>query len=161
MVEISTPVWVKGTVVEFHARDPHVMVTLQAQGSDGQPQKWNIEGPNMMRLARMGADGNFLKPGDAIEVCGFYLKQPYTKPDFIHGQVLVMPDGHMRHFGPYGKLDNCIRPGDTAQQWVQFLKDDPLALPSWCNGKSYTRVATVAPPALVEAIDRDLQNPCH
>ncbi len=47
----------------------------------------------------------------------------------------------MRHFGPYGKLDNCIRSGDGAAKWVQFLKEDP--------------------PALVEEVERQMGNPCH
>jgi hypothetical protein len=161
MVEISTPVWVKGTVVEFRAQHPHVMVKLDVQGKDGRPQQWDIEGPNLMRLERMGADKDFLKAGDVIEVCGFRLKQPYTRPAFIHGQVLVMPDGHMRLFGPYGKLTNCIRPADTAEKWAKFLKEDPLALPAWCNARVYVQVATVSPPAMIEAIDRQMEYPCH
>jgi hypothetical protein len=161
MVEIATPVWVKGTVVEFRARHPHVMIRLDVTDNDGHARKWDIEGPNLMRLERMGADQDFLNAGDVIEVCGFHLKQPWTRPDFIHGQVLVMPGGHMRHFGPYGKLTNCIRPADTAEKWVKFLKDDPLALPAWCNSKLYVLAASVAAPAMIESIDRQMGNPCH
>lgn len=160
VVEIGEPVWVKGTVVEFHARDPHVMVKLAVKGQGGQLAQWDIEGPNMMRLARMGADRDFLKPGDVIEVCGFHLKQPWRKPDFIHGEVLMMPDGHMRHFGPYGKLSNCIRPGDAVRNWARFLREDALAMPAWCNSKLYVMSASVGPPALIQAIDKELHHPC-
>jgi hypothetical protein len=161
MVEISTPVWVKGTVVEFHARHPHVMIKLEVQGRNGRMAQWDIEGPNLARLARMGAGADFLKAGDVIEVCGFHLKQPHTRPDFIHGEVLVMPDGHMRHFGPYGKLENCIRPGDSAQIWVSFLKADPLAMPAWCDSHEYVQVASVAPAGMVAAIDRLVGKACR
>lgn len=161
VVEISAPVWVKGTVVEFRAQHPHVMVKLDVKGADGKPHQWDIEGPNLMRLERMRADKDFLKAGDAIEVCGFHLKQPWTKPEFIHGQVLVMPDGHLRLFGPYGKLSNCIRPDDAAEKWTQFLREDPLALAAWCNGKLYVMAASVAKPAIIEAIDRQAGNPCR
>jgi hypothetical protein len=161
MVEIATPVWVKGTVVEFRAQHPHVMVKLDVTGKDGGLQKWDIEGPNLMRLERMRVDKDFLKAGEVIEVCGFHLKPPHARPDFIHGHVLVMSDGQMRLFGPYGKLTNCIRPGDTAERWVKFLKEDPLALPAWCNARVYTKVATVSAPAMIEAIDRKMGNPCH
>jgi hypothetical protein len=161
MVEISAPEWVKGTVTEYHVSDPHVMLKLEVKGKDGKLASWDIEGPNMMRLRRMGADKGFLKAGDVIEVCGFHLKQPWYKPDFIHGQVLVMPDGHMRLFGPYGKLENCIRPADSADKWIAFLRADPLAMPAWCDSHKYARVATVAPAGFVENVERLMGNPCH
>jgi len=113
MVDIGSPTWVKGTVVEFRFRQPHVMFTLQVQGADGRAGTMQVEGPNLARMARMGAGEDFLKAGDVLEVCGFHLKQPYYKPDFIHAEVLVMPDGRMRHYGPYGRLENCLRPGDS------------------------------------------------
>jgi hypothetical protein len=72
-----------------------------------------------------------------------------------------MPGGNMRQFGPYGRMSNCIRPGDTAEKWVKFLQEDPLALHAWCDAKVYTRVASVAPAAAIDAIDRQMGNPCH
>ena len=41
----------------------------------------------------------------------------------VHGHVLVKSDGRMLSWGPYGKIDNCIRPGDTADKWVQKALD--------------------------------------
>ncbi len=160
MIDAGTPVWVKGKVVEYRVMHPHVMIEMEVAGQGGTAATWHIEGPNLMRLERMGLGEGYLKRGDVIEVCGFRLKQPWTKPDFVHGQVLVMPDGHMRHWGPYGKLENCIRPGDTAEKWVGFLKEDAMALPSWCSGRRLTLVASVAPVAVVEEIDRRAGKPC-
>ena len=150
----------KGTVADYRVLHPHVMVTLEVQGADGKPAKWDIEGPNLMRLERMHVPADFLKAGDVIEVCGFRLKQPWRKEHFVHGPVLVMPDGRMRLWGPYGKLENCIRPGDTAEKWVGFLKEDAMALPSWCSGRRLTLVPSVAEAALVEEIDRRAGKPC-
>jgi hypothetical protein len=161
MVDIGNPVWVKGTVSEFRFQHPHVMFTLEMKGADGRVEKMQVEGPNLARMERMHAGADFLKAGDVIEACGFHLKAPYTKPDFIHAEVLVMPNGHMRHYGPYGKLENCIRPGDTAEKWVRFLKDDALAMPAWCDSHRYTQVPTVAPPGFVDAVDRLMGNPCR
>jgi hypothetical protein len=160
MVDIGNPVWVQGTVTDFHFASPHVMFTLEVQGADGRKEQMRVEGPNLARMERMGAGADFLKAGDKIEACGFHLKAPYTKPDFIHAEVLVMPDGHMRHYGPYGKLENCLRAGDSADKWVNFLHEDPLALPAWCDSHKYVHVANVAPSGLVEEIDRKLGNPC-
>lgn len=161
MVEIAKPEWVKGTVVEYHVQHPHVMFKLQVTGSDGVVSIMNVEGPNLARLERMGAGKDFMKAGDVLEVCGFHLKEPYTKPDFIHGEVLVMPGGHMRHWGPYGKLENCIRPGDSVEKWVSFLREDALAMPVWCDSHKYVRVASVAPAGFVDAVDRRMGNPCQ
>ncbi len=161
VVETGAPEWVKGTVAEYHMSDPHVMLKLDVKGSDGKLTTWDIEGPNMSRLRRMGAGRDFLKAGDVIEVCGFHLKQPWYKGDFVHGEVLVVPVGHMRHFGPYGKLTNCIRPGDSAQKWAEFLQADKLALPAWCDAHKYVRVPSVAPAGFVENVDRLMGNPCR
>jgi hypothetical protein len=161
VVEIAAPEWVKGTVTEYHMRDPHVMLKLEVKGKGGALEVWDIEGPNMNRLRRMGAGKDFLKVGDVIEVCGFHLKQPWYKADFVHGQVLVMPDGHMRTFGPYGRMENCIRPGDSAEKWTGFLQADPLAMPAWCDSHKYVRVASVAPAGFVADVDRLMGNPCR
>jgi hypothetical protein len=160
MVEIGKPMWVTGTVVEYVVRHPHVMFTLDVKGADGRPQKMQVEGPNLARLARIGADEHFMKAGDVLSVCGFHLKEPYYKADFIHGQVLVLPDGKMRLWGPYGRLENCIRPGDSHEKWVTFLKQDPAALPSWCDSRLYVKVPSVAPAGFVAAVNQLLGNPC-
>jgi hypothetical protein len=160
MVDIAKPEWVKGTVTEFRFSLPHVIFTLQVKGADGHPRTMEVEGPNLARMERMHAGADFLKVGDVMEVCGFHLKQPWYKPDFIHGQLLVFPDGHMRHYGPYGKLENCLRPGDTAEKWVRFLHEDAFAMPAWCDSHKRSNVATVAPPGLVAEIDGRLGKAC-
>jgi hypothetical protein len=172
MIEIGSPVWIKGTVASFRAMHPHVTITLDVTGPGGRSQRWTVEGPNLMRLARMQADENFLKAGDAIEVCGFPLKSSvltYRWPEggdgarshFVHGHLLVMPDGHRRLFGPYGKLDNCVRTGDIARTWLDFLAADPLGKQAWCSGLTYARVPSVAPAALVDDVNRGLTEPCR
>jgi hypothetical protein len=161
MVDIGKPVWVTGTVVEYRVQHPHVIFTLEVKGADGKPMNMEVEGPNLARMKRIGADEHFMKAGDVLQVCGFPLKQPLAKPDFIHGEVLVMPGGQMRHWGPYGRLENCIRPGDSHEQWVKFLKEDPAALPAWCSSSTYVRVPSVAPPGFVAEVDRLMGNPCR
>ena len=69
-IDISTPVWVKGTVVLYEVVNPHVMIALEEKRADGQVQRWTVEGPNLGRLARYGLGADFLKAGDVIEVCG-------------------------------------------------------------------------------------------
>lgn len=163
MIETSRPIWVRGQVVDFRVAHPHVTFTMDGIGPDGRTQRWIIEGPNLMRLARMHADANFLRPGDPVQVCGFALKPSVmsTQKNLVHGHLLVMPDGHRRLFGPYGKLDNCVLPGDAARTWIDFLSADPLGLEAWCSGLRYSSVPSVARAELVGEITRGLNPPCH
>ena len=105
-----------------------------------------------------------------FEVCGFALKEKYWRraaatdgspPRFVHGHVLLMPDGHMQSWGAYGKLDNCIRPDDRKQSWVDFLSTDPLARDLWCGSQRYTYAVSIASKTFVDAINRLMANPCE
>src|ERR1044071_9384180 len=105
MIETTTPIWVKGTVVSYEAINPHVLIVLDKKKEDGQLERWTVEGPILARLARMNLPDGFLKAGDAIEICGFPFKQevlakgptPRVLPAlFMHGHLIVMPDGRLR-----------------------------------------------------------------
>jgi hypothetical protein len=169
-IETSTPIWVKGTVVSYEPKDPHVMLVLDATIDGGQVERWTIEGPFLGRLARMHLAADFLQPGDVIEICGFRPKAQFRQqppatgtaglPRYVHGHVLVLPDGHKQSWGPYGKLDNCIRPSDELESWLDFLNADPLAPALWCNGQHQKTVPSIAPKALVDEINRRVVPPC-
>lgn len=72
-----------------------------------------------------------------------------------------MPDGQMRAWGPYGKLDNCVRAHDKARAWLEFLNRDALARDLWCSGLRLTPTSSVAPKAFVEDVNRGLVAPCR
>jgi len=169
MFEISAPIWVEGTVVRYEPKDPHMMIALEEKSEDGQVQQWTVEGPIPARLYRMALAPGFLKAGDVIDVCGFALKEKFLRPSadaddspprFVHGHVLVLPDGHMQSWGPYGKLDNCIRLDDQTHSWVDFLNADRLARDLWCAGQKYADAASVASKTLVDEINRSITKPC-
>jgi len=178
MIEISDPHWLSGTVVRFKAVDPHVMIELAERQSDGSTRRWILEGPRMARYERVleqaghSADQPIIHVGDTISLCGFPLTKQYDpakmyddwKPvngRFLHAEVLTLPGGRMTAWGPYGKMDNCLRPKDTPQSWIEFLNRDALARQLWCTGKSYTtRVAAGAPKALIRQVDGALAQPC-
>lgn len=176
-IDISTPVWVKGTVVQYRPGSPHALLELRAQAADGKAEHWLMEGPFPGRMARIialygGSLEAYLKPGDAVEVCGFrpgssysvqrsYTEVTIDRAHFIHAQLLLMPDGQMRTWGPYGKLDNCVRARDTVQGWLQFLNHDGLARDLWCSGLRYRQTPSVAPKTFVEDVNRGLAAPCR
>ena len=176
MFDSSTPIWVKGTVVRYEPVSPHAMIELEEKAADGRVQRWSVEGPFPGRLQRildskkMGPEQHVVNPGDVIEVCGFDLRAEYrargvephdASTKFMHAPVIVMPDGHMQSWGPYGKLDNCVRPSDRANAWRDFLNTDPLARDLWCAGRSNTKAASVAPKALVDEISGLITHRCE
>ena len=173
MIEVSKSVWLKGTVVRYEPISPHTRIELDVEAADGQMQRWTIEGPfpgrlqRILSLNKMAADEDFLHAGDVIGVCGFFPKrQGEASADaaslhYVHGHVLVMPDGRMQSWGPYGKLDNCVRTDDQPQKWLDFLAADPLAAEHWCQIKRFVGVASTAPPGFVDEIDRQrVGQPC-
>jgi hypothetical protein len=176
MIEIATAVWVRGTVVRYQPINPHAMIDLEETREDGRVQRWTIEGPFPGRLTRiLNLNGmvdreTFLNAGDVIDVCGFFPKASGSSqgppsdaappPPFIHGHVLVMPDGRMQSWGPYGKLDNCIRKEDRAQPWLAFLNRDPLAREFWCNVPTFVGHGSTAPKEVVDDINRLMNDPC-
>jgi hypothetical protein len=174
MIETATPIWVKGTVVSYEAINPHVLITLDQKNDDGQVERWTIEGPILARLARMKLPDNFLQAGDVIEVCGFPLKQemlakapvPRVVPAlFMHGHLLVMPDGLLRPWGPYGKLANCVRPSDTPQSWADFVNTNAMGLEYWCrsvSGRSpLASTPSVASKAFMDQVNGRLAKSCE
>jgi hypothetical protein len=170
MFDLQKSIWLKGTVISYEPVNPHARLALEQKTEDGQVQRWLVEGPNLNRLHRMGVDKDFLKAGDVIEVCGFPFKQEFNRPSppdggrsprpAMHAHMLVMPDGHMRLFGPYGKLDNCIRPHDTTRSWVDFLNTDPLARQAWCASQTFVTVPSTAPKAFVDDVNRLMADHC-
>ena len=165
MIDISTPIWVKGSVVQYQVINPHVMIALDERREDGQVQRWTVEGPILSRLSRYGLGADFLKAGDVIEVCGFAPKENADKsfppPRFVHGHLLVMPNGRMQLWGPYGKLDNCVRTDDPIPSWLDFLNTNPMAREIWCSDyRASMQLSALSPRALVDEINGLMASPC-
>jgi hypothetical protein len=125
--DTTKAVRVKGTIVEFHRINPHSIIFLDQQGADGQTHRWAIEGPSVLQLNRSGFAKDVLKPGDAVEVCGYVPKEAViwqiasadtnsSSPSgrLINAEVLVMPDGKQQSWGDYG-VHKCFAPGYTDQ----------------------------------------------
>jgi hypothetical protein len=168
MFDIARPIWITGTVVRYEAVNPHARIALDEKAPDGSVHRWVVEGPNLNRLRRMNVSDDFLKAGDTIEICGFPFKGETPIPDApgaarpaMHAHMLVLPDGKMRLFGPYGKLANCIRPNDSARLWVEFLDRDPLAREVWCRSGNDVTASSRTPREFVDEIDRMIANPCR
>jgi hypothetical protein len=119
--DTTTAVRVKGTVVQFHRINPHSFILLDESGTRNERRRWAIEGPSGLQLDRRGVAKDSLKPGDAIEVCGYLPKErtvwqiasadaPSLSGRLLNAEALVMPDGREQSWGDYG-VHKCLPEG--------------------------------------------------
>ena len=164
LFDFARPRWVKGTVVSYVPGNPHTMISLEQRNDRGETQRASIEGPILARLDRMNLPADFLKAGDTIEICSFPYKNEVAagspNPTALQGHVILLPNGRLQPWSPYGKLDNCIRPNDAVESWVDFVNTEPMAHEYWCNSRTAPHVASVAPPGFVDEINRRMSPPC-
>ena len=64
----STTILKTGTVSEFIFRNPHLIISLDLPGEDGETETWNIEGQGIAGMQAMGFDRNSIEVGDEITV---------------------------------------------------------------------------------------------
>jgi len=64
-------VTVKGKVLDFTWANPHPMMTLEVQATDGRMEKWEIGGPAINRMEANGWTKTTVKPGDVITGIGY------------------------------------------------------------------------------------------
>ena len=83
-------VTVKGKVIEFMWANPHPMITLEVQGTDGRTEKWQVGGPAIVRMEANGWTKTTVKPGDVITGIG----HQYTDGEkIIRLERVVLADG--------------------------------------------------------------------
>ena len=70
-VSFDRLVTVKGTVIEFKWANPHPMMTLEVQGTDGRTEKWLVGDPAINRMEANGWTKTTVKPGDVITGIGY------------------------------------------------------------------------------------------
>ena len=81
---------VTGTVTTFIWRNPHLIVHVETEGSDGEPEVWPIEGQSIAMLIRAGFDRDVVHEGDRITVRVYPMKNG-TPGGLLQG--LVAADG--------------------------------------------------------------------
>jgi hypothetical protein len=126
--DTTTAVRVKGVIVQVGWVNPHSVLYVDEKRTDGQTQRWAVEGPAGWQLDRRGIGKEVFKVGDFIEACGYTLKddldlprttstEPISSSKSISGRVLaaedlVLSDGKKRSWGDYGH-HKCHRPDDV------------------------------------------------
>jgi hypothetical protein len=113
--ETTKAIRVKGTIVQFHAINPHSIIYVEEKNAEGQTiRRWAVEGPGAFLLARRGLE-KIVKVGDVIEVCGYPPKEttmwqianpnpgaPSLAGRLITAELIVLPDGKVQEWEDYG-----------------------------------------------------------
>ena len=90
-------VTVKGTVMEFRWANPHPMMTLEVQSTDGRTEQWLVGGPAINRMEANGWTKTTLKPGDVITGIGYQFADGQK---IVRLERIIMPDGkELRLYG--------------------------------------------------------------
>ena len=170
----QSPIWIKGTVVQFDRTKPHSIITLEDRSADGQVRRWAVEGPAQFQLDRMGIAEDFPRVGDVVQFCSFPYKPEHLArsrsqdPDgvprqLIEGHVMVMSDGEKQLWDPHGIMSACIQSSDDSRKsWLEFLNSNPRARDVWCQQRQGAATqSTTASRELVDEIDRWIDKPCQ
>ena len=83
-------VTVKGTLLQFTWSNPHPMMTLEVQGTDGRKEKWTVGGPAINKMEANGWTKNTLKPGDVITGIGYQFADGQK---IVRLERVILPDG--------------------------------------------------------------------
>jgi hypothetical protein len=123
--DTTKAVRVKGVIVLFARVNPHSVIFVDQKLANGQSERWAVDGPSIIQLQRMGINVDSLKVGEAIEACGYAMKEgvdsqrtitieptgpslPNSTPTSVsgrrlNGELLVMPDGRRQKWSDYGQ----------------------------------------------------------
>src|SRR6516164_8434877 len=90
-------VTVTGTLVQFTWANPHPMMTLEVQTSDGKMEKWQVGGPAINRMEANGWSKTTVKPGDVITGIGYQFADGQK---IVRLERVVLPNGkELRLYG--------------------------------------------------------------
>jgi hypothetical protein len=126
--DITTPIVLKGTIVDVYFANPHSAIIIEITETDGSTERWAVENSSTLAQTYIrGYDRSNVIVGDAIEVCGYAPRPAFTnaaadaqpqsdrpRPPYwkdadkaITGRLLILPSGPGEHWSHYGPLDVC------------------------------------------------------
>jgi hypothetical protein len=89
-VSFDRLVTVKGTVAEFSWANPHPMMILEVQTTDGRTEKWQMGGPAIARMEANGWTKTTVKRGDTITGIGYQFSDGQK---IVRLERIVLADG--------------------------------------------------------------------
>lgn len=106
---------VTGTVTTFIWRNPHLIVHVETEGADGEPEVWPIEGQSIAMLIRAGFDRDAVHEGDRITVRVYPMKN--GEPGGLL-QGLIAADGTAYSMGESGAPERRRQPVPSLVAYV-------------------------------------------
>ena len=70
----------KGRVVDFQLMDPHSVLVVETENSDGSVSTWEIEGGSASGIIKSGLSKEFLRSGPIVSIKGFQTKDGMCTP---------------------------------------------------------------------------------
>lgn len=68
--DFSDPVTIEGEVTSVFWRNPHVRLTVDLVGENGESEVWEVEAGSMNALERIGYGADTIRPGDRVVLMG-------------------------------------------------------------------------------------------
>ena len=81
---------VEGNVVELELVNPHARIHIDVTSENGEVERWVIEGPGKLALARRGWTDDMFTPGEMISVSG---NPSFAGDNAIWIEKIVTADG--------------------------------------------------------------------
>lgn len=110
----SQPFELEGRVVDFSLRSPHSFMWLDAENSEGEIVRWEIEAAASAHLQRMGVRRDTFQAGDQIKVIAWPNRQAGNP--LVFGDAFVTADGELIGDAPNLSLekDEVAQPADLS-----------------------------------------------
>jgi len=114
-----------GKIAAVQWTNPHVVFALDVE-SDGNTERWMVEGYPPNTLLRKGWAKDSLREGSQITVSGWHARDTTLK--IFSGHEVTFTDGTTRVFGRAPSSD-----GSSAEHWKCGRSDCPNWIPSIAN----------------------------
>ena len=79
-----------GVIASAEIINPHSFTHIDVKTPDGTIERWALEGPGPLQIARRGLPLDMFKPGEPLGVCGYLAKNGAR---ILQAAVLIMPAG--------------------------------------------------------------------
>lgn len=111
-----------GKVGKVQWTNPHVVLALDVEGSDGKTERWLIEGYPPNTLRRQGWENDSLREGTQITVSGWHALDDTRK--IFHGREVTFEDGSKRVFGTTPEAGDRWRCGSgDCPEWLPSIPE--------------------------------------
>ena len=88
--DIDKPITLEGTLAEWEMINPHSWFHIDVEGSDGELERWLIEGGSPNQLIRMGVTQNTVPVGTYLVIEGYLARDGTNK---AVGRDFILADG--------------------------------------------------------------------